>query len=177
MNDYKLLFERGIDVPNRTIYINEDIDSETNLNVQVGLKLMQGDDPIIININSFGGSAVDGFCIYEVLKRHKSSPIITLNTGCAMSAALLIFMAGNERLSLDGAEFMYHGPSNYGEFYGADHKNLEIASKQLKVMEKDMAMLMTKNTNKNQAYWTRKAKSDFTFKKKEALQLGVITKE
>lgn len=177
MTDYKLLFERGIDVPNRTIYINEDIDSETNLNVQVGLKLMESDRPIIINVNSFGGSAVDGFCIYEVLKRHKSSPIVTFNTGCAMSAALLIFMAGDKRISLDGAEFMYHGPKDFSEFYGADHKNLEIASKQLKAMEKEMAQLMADSTEKNQAYWTRKAKSDFTFKKKEALSLGVLTEE
>jgi ATP-dependent Clp protease protease subunit len=176
MSNHKLLFEHGIDVVRRTIHINQDIDANVSFNVQMGLSMFEGVDPIIVNINSYGGSAVDGFCIYEMLKRH-SNKIITFNTGCAMSAGLLIFMAGEERICLDNCEFMYHGPKDYSEFYGADNKVLEIASKQLKDMKIAMAKLMAESTEKDQRYWTAKANSDFTFKKEEALKLGVITKE
>jgi len=44
-------------------------------------------------------------------------------------------------------------------------------------MEKEMAQVMAGKTSKAQAYWTRKAKSDYTFKKKEAIKLGVVTEE
>ena len=177
MTDYKLLFERGIDVAARTIYINSDIDSETSINVQIGLSLMEGKQPIKININSFGGSAVDGFCIYEILKRHKLCPIITINTGCAMSAALLIFMAGDKRLSLNNAEFMYHGPKDYSDFYGSDDKGLEIAAKELKKMKNEMCDLMAENTKKSKAFWSRNAARDFTFKKDKAIEMGVVTED
>jgi len=176
MSDYKLRFERGIDVDERTIYIYDDIDSETSFNVQLGLQLIRGTEPIIVNINSFGGSAVDGFCIYEILKLDKRQ-IVTLNGGCAMSAALLIYMAGDVRLSFKYSEFMYHGPKDYSEFYGADPKNLDIASNQLKVMTKDMATLMAEGSKKEVRFWTTKAKGDFTFKKEEAIKLGIVTKE
>lgn len=177
MSDYKLLFERGIDVPNRTIYLNDDIDTESSFNIQLGLQMMTGDAPVLININSYGGSAIDGFCIYEMLKRENKREIVTINTGCAMSAALLIYMAGKRRLALQHCEFMYHGPKDYSDFYGADHKALEVAGKSMKEMKTAMAKLMEDATNKKQAYWSKKADVDFYFKKKEAITLGVVTEE
>ena len=86
-------------------------------------------------------------------------------------------MAGDKRLGLNYCEFLFHGAKDHSDFYGADPKGLEIASKQLKVMNNEMAQLMADVTKKEKRYWSGKVKGDFTFKKKEALDLGVVTEE
>lgn len=66
-------------------------------------------DEITVRINSVGGSVADALAIFNALRRHPAN-IITTNDGVAMSAASLIFMAGDVRQAAANSLLMIHAP-------------------------------------------------------------------
>lgn len=66
-------------------------------------------DEITVRINSVGGSVADATAIFNALRRHPAR-IITTNDGVAMSAASLIFMAGDQRQAAANSLLMIHAP-------------------------------------------------------------------
>jgi ATP-dependent protease ClpP protease subunit len=66
-------------------------------------------DEITVRINSVGGSAADAMAIFNALRRNPAN-IITANDGVAMSAASLIFMAGDVRQAAANSMTMIHAP-------------------------------------------------------------------
>lgn len=66
-------------------------------------------DEITVRINSVGGSVADALAIFNALRRHPAN-IITTNDGVAMSAASLIFMAGDVRQAAANSLTMIHAP-------------------------------------------------------------------
>lgn len=101
-----------------TLYIYGDIGydfwaEESNDAITIVDKLQNMNaSEITVRINSYGGSVADGVAIYNALKRH-SAKIITVNDGVAMSAASLIFMAGDERHAAANALLMIHAPMDF----------------------------------------------------------------
>lgn len=65
--------------------------------------------PIILHINSPGGSLYEALDIYDRL-RSCDSPVITIASGCCSSAALLLLLAGEERYCMKNTAFFYHQP-------------------------------------------------------------------
>ena len=63
--------------------------------------------PIVIYINSPGGSVVDGFAIIAAIEASKT-PVVTVNIGEWSSMAFLIGIAGHLRLSLPNMTFLLH---------------------------------------------------------------------
>lgn len=63
--------------------------------------------PIIININSYGGSVYDLFGLVDALKSLKA-PIITRAYGKICSAAFILFCIGDERYVGPNCTLMYH---------------------------------------------------------------------
>ena len=70
---------------------------------------MNGVEEVVIDINSSGGSIVEGFAIYSAIK---DAPFKTITRviGLAASMAGIISQAGDERIILDYALFHSHGP-------------------------------------------------------------------
>jgi ATP-dependent protease ClpP protease subunit len=72
---------------------------------------------LTIDINSYGGDAVEGLAIYNALNKWKAenkATIIVNITGYAMSAATVIAMAGDEVNMPENGIFMIHNPSMAG---------------------------------------------------------------
>ena len=65
------------------------------------------DVPIIVHLNTEGGSLVDAFAIYDMIKAVKSPVIMVVMGGC-MSAGLLILSAADMRFSTPNSLFFYH---------------------------------------------------------------------
>lgn len=87
-----------------------DEESITAKSVAKDLAALKG-RPLTVRINSYGGSVADGIAIYNALRRHaQGATVTTSNDGVAMSAASLIFMAGDEREMAENALFMVHAP-------------------------------------------------------------------
>ena len=67
--------------------------------------------PILLYIDSFGGSLVSGFKLIDIIKLSKT-PIYTINTGTWYSAALLIGIAGHKRFATVSSTFLLHDGVN-----------------------------------------------------------------
>lgn len=64
-------------------------------------------DEIRVYINSYGGEAAEGLAVYNALKRHPAR-IKTIVDGFACSAAVLPFVAGDERVMSASSLLMIH---------------------------------------------------------------------
>lgn len=65
--------------------------------------------PIFLHINSGGGSAFDGFAIYDAIKGIPN-PVIGIVRGIAGSAALLFLQACDVRIGYKNSALFYHQP-------------------------------------------------------------------
>lgn len=102
-------------VTNMTIYgiIGESWWSDSTSDRDVADALQEaGDNDVVINMNSPGGSVFDGLAIYNLLKRHKGKVTIHVD-GWACSAASVILMAADDRRIGIGAMVMAHEASTW----------------------------------------------------------------
>lgn len=96
------------------MFIRKSIGGENGINGEVFGREMEflaanGVEEVIIDINSGGGSIVEGFAIYSAIK---DAPLKTTTRviGLAASMAGIISQAGDKRVILDYALFHSHGP-------------------------------------------------------------------
>lgn len=65
---------------------------------------------LCVHISSTGGSAYVGYAIYDMLSKC-SKHVVTINHGCAFSAASIAFLGGDERWMAPNATLMFHESS------------------------------------------------------------------
>lgn len=109
----------------RTFLLSDEADNESIGKLLWGIiDLIREDDekdekekgyerkPIKLYINSFGGSVYDMWGLIDVMLSSKT-PIHTYCVGSAMSAAFIIFLAGQKRFCYKHSTFMYHQMTVY----------------------------------------------------------------
>lgn len=69
--------------------------------------------PILLYINSPGGSVPDGYALIDAILTSKT-PVYTINQGYCYSMGFLIFLAGVKRYSMPSATFLMHDGSTMG---------------------------------------------------------------
>ena len=130
----------------RRLYINSEIDDAVIDTIVFHIMNYNREDkgidakdrkPIILYINSPGGSVYSGYALISTMQCSKT-PIYTVNQGMCASMAFLIFLAGNKRFSMLHSTFLMHDGSNGIGF--------ESASK-LRDMIKNTLRLLLKNLN------------------------------
>jgi ATP-dependent Clp protease protease subunit len=99
----------------RIILISDPIDHKLTNRVVAQLLYLDDDNPekpIKMFINSPGGSADDGFAIYDMI-RFVRAPVKIISAGLSASAATVIMMAVKKenRFALPNARIMIHQPS------------------------------------------------------------------
>ena len=77
-----------------------------------------------VRIHSRGGLAYDGIRGYNVLTAHPGN-VRTINEGLAYSAASVMFMAGDERIAYESADFGIHRAQGGG--FGTQFLNMAVA--------------------------------------------------
>lgn len=95
---------------NRIIFIYGSIGNSTALNVNkelITLDRLERNKPIMIWINSPGGSITDTFSIIDTM-RGVSSPVVTMVSGMTASAASIIAACGDKRLITENSVVMCH---------------------------------------------------------------------
>lgn len=104
----------------RRLYINSEIDDEVIDTIVFHIMNYNREDkgidakdrkPIILYINSPGGSVYSGYALISAMQCSKT-PIYTVNQGMCASMAFLIFLAGNKRFSMLHSTFLMHDGSN-----------------------------------------------------------------
>lgn len=103
---------------NRQLFLNDGI---TNESVTKQIKAMFALDtinhyPIMLYINSGGGSCTAGFALINAMKT-VDSPIVTIINSEVCSMGGHISVAGNHRTCYEDSVFMAHDPATYMEDY------------------------------------------------------------
>jgi len=171
-----LLFEQGIDLINRRIYLVGEIDEKTAGNVIKAVHMMSSSktpgarQDIEVYIHSSGGECDSGFAIYDTLVTSPVS-IVTVAQGLIASMATIVFMAGDYRLIGENCEVMVHPPSD--TIIGSA-PDLAIDAKQLKVVGNRLIDVYAAGTKKGANYWRRISRNKY-FTAEEAIEVGLAT--
>ena len=97
----------------RIIYVQGEIEEYMANSVSAQLMYLdqQEEKPIIMFINSPGGSVTDGLSIYDSM-RFVESKIITVGVGQCCSMGSFLLSMGDVRLSFENTSLMYHSVSS-----------------------------------------------------------------
>jgi ATP-dependent Clp endopeptidase proteolytic subunit ClpP len=147
-----LMYDRGLDLDGRTLYIFDGIDESMSESIVMGLNyLSRTDGPITVLINSQGGSVSDMFAIYDTMQACQNE-ITTIGIGEVCSAAGLLLVGGDYRLVSRNCLFMAHQVMGG---YNTD-ENLNTAEAQIKAVRicwDRWAKCMAEHTARSEAYW------------------------
>lgn len=92
---------------NRTIILNGEIDESVIEKVFVPLFNFDRDDsnePVTLILNSVGGSVYDSFAVTDIIENYHK-PLTVIGTGCVLSMALLLLMAGKNNPNVTRCAF------------------------------------------------------------------------
>lgn len=164
----------------RHIYINNDIDENIIDNAVYHIFRYNAIDkkvpaeerrPIIIYINSYGGNIVDGYSLIDAICVSKT-PVYTVNIGCCLSMAFLIFIAGHKRYSMLHSEFLLHEGSIYNGNSMAKFKDhFDFHFNQVEQATKDFVLQHTKITESD---FVANSRREWYFMPEEAKNLGAV---
>lgn len=126
--------------------------------------------PIKIRIFSYGGELDACFSFISIMKLSKT-PIWTYNMGVAMSAALLILLAGSKRFCLPMSTALIHSGSS--GISGTAEQVIE-ASKNYKTQLNIMKQFILDNTQITPRLYTKNQKIDWYIPDSEQVNLGIV---
>ncbi|MDP6776220.1 MAG: ATP-dependent Clp protease proteolytic subunit [Candidatus Latescibacteria bacterium] len=161
----------------RTVLISDPIDHKLTSRAMAQLLLLDNDDaekPVKIFINSPGGSADDGFAIYDMI-RFIRPPVKVVSAGLSASAATVIMMAAEKenRFALPNARIMIHQPSM--RYFGAAEDIRRTAEQILKLRER-INELYAKETGQPLEKVQEDTDRDYWLSAEEAVEYGLISK-
>ena len=159
----------------RYIFLYGVIDMDAAYMINTKLLVMEKEDPekpIYIEINSPGGSIIDGLAIIDTMN-HIKPPVITIISGLAASMGAIVAAAGDKRYAYKNAQLMYHSASGMIEDkmqYIKDRTSwLEKMNNRIKAILKEKSILSEKE-------FFRMDNGELWLNSKEALKLKIIEK-
>ena len=173
-----------VDLGNRVIYVNEDIDSETLEEGALAIQYINRYDneqesklknyvrePITVIVDSYGGSVYDGMGLINMITSSKT-PVHTYCYSKGMSMGFLIFISGHKRYVHEHATLMYHQLSSvvYGTNKMIQDEALAIEEMNNRIME-----IVVKRTGitKKKLKKKNKEQKDWYISGRKAVDLGV----
>ena len=161
----------------RTILISDPIDHRLTTRVMAQLLLMDNEDPkkpIKIFVNSPGGSADDGFAIYDMI-RFIRPDVKLISAGLSASAATVIMLAAKKenRLAFPNARIMIHQPSMRS--FGAAEDIKRTAEQILKLRER-INTLYAEETGQALDKVKEDTDRDYWMSADEAVEYGLISR-
>lgn len=140
------------------------------------LELKDPGKPILMVINSPGGSVDAGFAIWDQVKMI-SSPVTTLITGLAasMGSVLSLCASPKRRFATPNARIMIHQPAIAGVIKG-QATDLEIQAKEILKTHNALVKLYVNATGKDAATIEHAIDRDTWMSAEEALNFGLLDK-
>ena len=160
----------------RIIIINEEIDNYTVGNYQMALYHLakENHEPIVILINSPGGSVYDGLGLYDTIQDIKSMGItvVTRNVGLCASFGAILLLAGTKghRQSYKNCSIMFHELSTLDI---GTVSVLEEKVKESKRLQNILNQIIIDNCDFNPELMK---KTDYWLDANQALELNIIDK-
>ena len=162
---------------NRRILISSAIDSksaEEAIKKIWYLELKNPGKPLMLIINSPGGSVDAGFAIWDQLKMI-SSPVTTLITGVGASMGSILSLAASpkRRFATPRSRIMIHQPAIGGIVQG-QATDLEIQAKEILKTKKMIIEIYIDATGKTYEEIEKSIDRDTWMSAKEALEFGLL---
>lgn len=167
----------GALLDSRRLFLSDAIDNET-ANVIIKkiwyLELTRPGKPILLVINSPGGSVDSGFAIWDQIKMI-TSPVTTLVTGLAasMGSVLSLCAAPKRRFATPNSRIMIHQPMIGGVIKG-QATDLEIQAKEILKTRKALVDLYVEATGKSAEVIERAIDRDTWLTAEEAKDFGLL---
>jgi len=167
----------GVILDARRIFICDAIDNTSAQDAIRKLWYLELSDPgkpILIVINSPGGSVDSGFAIWDQVKMI-SSPVTTLITGLAasMGSVLSLCAAPKRRFATPNARILIHQPRLGGAIQG-QATDLEIQAKEMIKTRSSLVNIYVDATGKDPAVIERAIDRDMWMSAQEALEFGLL---
>lgn len=129
-------------------------------------------EPIILYIHSYGGD-LDQAQFFCDLVESSRVPIITVATGAAMSAGLLIFLSGKRRYAFRHSSLLIHQGS--ASFSGTAEE-IDSAQKSYKRKLEKMKRYILSRTSINEKLFEKNKTKDWYVSGDELISLGIADK-
>ena len=180
--NYSLLDKYDIeDFEGRRLYINDIIDNQIVDGIVYHILRYNREDkgipveerkPIILYVNSNGGSVPDGYALIDVIMTSKT-PVYTVNQGYCYSMGFLIFLAGLKRFSMLSSTFLMHDGSTMGWDSTAKMKDrMDFETNQV---EKHTKNYILSRTAIDEKLYDEKYRMEWYMYPEEAKQYGICT--
>lgn len=158
----------------RSIIISEPVTPKLTQRVLASLLWLDtySHDPIKVFINTPGGSADDGFAIYDII-RFVKSPVYNITLGLNASAGILLLLSvpKDRRLALPSTRLMMHQPSGGGRGTASD---IEITASEIMKLREKANVLISEQTGQPLEKVETDTDRDFWLSAQEALEYGLV---
>lgn len=163
----------------RRVFFSSPVDDQSALEAIRKLWFLEAQDagkPILLVINSPGGSVDSGFAIWDQIKMMKS-PVTTLVTGLAASmGSILSLVAGKgKRFATPHSRIMIHQPAIHGVIRG-QATDLEIQAKEILKTRNSIINIYKEATGKKFEELEKALDRDTWMSAQEAVEFGLIDK-
>ena len=160
----------------RTTSISEEVSPKLTERVATQLLWLdsQSHDPIRLFINTPGGSADDGFAIFDMI-RFVKSPVVNIRVGLNASAGTIILLATpkERRLALPNARIMIHQPSGGGRGRATD---IEITADEILKLRDRANQLIAKECGRPLAKVEEDTNRDCWLSPEDAIEYGLVSR-
>ena len=167
------------DLEGRRLYLNSEVDEQCIGDLAYHILRFNRMDkglpveerkPIILYINSPGGSVSDGFGLIDVIITSKT-PVYTVNQGMCMSMGFLIAIAGHKRFAMPHSEYLMHeGYTGVIDNMSKAKDRIDFEAGELEVAIRKFVLEHTKITEE---LYEMKYRCEFYFLPEMAKELGV----
>lgn len=129
--------------------------------------------PIIILINSYGGSLDVTNCIVDTIQA-STTPVWTVNMGNALSGGCIIFLAGEKRFTANNSWTMTHpGSGGVSGNYSETVEQTKVWNEQVK----NMGAYIMERTGLNEKTWRKYKNKDWYLNSDQQLEFGFATEK
>ncbi|MEM4379579.1 MAG: ATP-dependent Clp protease proteolytic subunit [Thermoplasmatales archaeon] len=191
----EIFHDYGVYLPTRTIMLDSTYDESGHsdgVNHYMATKFLKNfmhlyhlnKDPITVILNTQGGSCVEGYVIYDVIRAAKNCHVTVKVVGQASSMGCIILQAGDERILTPNCSIMFHaGTGGVGDYNPYEVENSAMYDK--KFMERMYKILLERinekreKDNKTEMSWkmfeNMNLKGKYLFPE-EAIEIGLADK-
>lgn len=164
----------------RVYWIDYEIDEDYSLIelakeiVRINLedKDIEEPEPITLFIHSYGGDLRQAVFFCDLIESSRV-PVITVATGAAMSAGLLIFLAGKRRYAFKHTKLMMHQGS---AAFNGNYEEMDAAQKSYKKDVDAMRDYILEHTNIEPKTFSKNRSKDWYLVGEELIKYGVADK-
>lgn len=161
----------------RRVFLTRPVDMDSVADAIRKVWYLEAEDagkPILLVINSPGGSVDAGFALWDQIKMI-SSPVTTLITGLAASMGSILSLVAEKgrRFATPNSRIMIHQPSIHGYIQG-QATDLEIQAKEILKTRDQIIDLYVEATGKDKGVIAKAIDRDTWMSAEEALEFGLL---